>query len=157
MKALRPLILLIVAFAALAYVGGIIWAGIASISSPTPPNIPELVTQTITGIGAVLATNFGALFGIAQFTGGNKGSNPNPKNVKNWLRLPVIPQKTEISILDHLPVIAAYLYFFSLLIALLFWVIEGFSDQSAQVLKNMTSTLIGAAAGVLAVSLNVKR
>ena len=68
MKQTRPLILLIVGFATIAYIGGILWAGIASVTSPTMPKIPELVTQAITAIGAVLATNFGALFGISQFT-----------------------------------------------------------------------------------------
>jgi hypothetical protein len=158
MKNLRPLILLIVGFAAFAYIGGIIWAGVASILSPTGPKIPELVTQTITGIGAVLATNFGALFGIAQFTSGNQVSNPNSRSIKKWMGLPQMSnEQNTVPFLDRLPIFAAYLYFISLIIALIFWIINGFSDQSAQVLKNMTSTLIGAAAGVLAVYLNVKK
>jgi len=45
MKQTRPLILLIVGFAAIAYIGGILWAGIASVTSPTMPKIPELVTR----------------------------------------------------------------------------------------------------------------
>lgn len=66
-------------------------------------------------------------------------------------------EQNTVPFLDRLPIFAAYLYFISLIIALIFWIINGFSDQSAQVLKNMTSTLIGAAAGVLAVYLNVKK
>jgi hypothetical protein len=159
MKPLRPLILLIVGFAALAYIGGILWAGIASIQCPkVPVELPDLVTQTITSIGAVLATNFGALFGISKFVNENRGKNPTLINIKKWYGLPVMPKsENKVAFLDKLPVYAAYLYFISLILALVFWGITGFSDQSAQILKNMTSTLIGAAAGVLAVYLNVTK
>lgn len=159
MKQLRPLILLIVGFTAIAYIGGILWAGIASIKCPkVPVQIPDLVTQAITGIGAVLATNFGALFGISQFANENRGNNPTLINIKKWYGLPVMSNSEDkVPFLDKLPIYAAYLYFISLLLALIFWCIAGLSDQSAQILKNMTSTLIGAAVGVLAVSLNVKK
>jgi hypothetical protein len=158
MKQTRPLILLIVGFATIAYIGGILWAGIASVTSPTMPKIPELVTQAITAIGAVLATNFGALFGISQFTSIDKSANPTYLNIKKLYKLPLLTDaKNKTPFLDKLPIYAAYLYFISLFVATVFWCIDGFSDQCAQVLKNMTSTLIGAATGVLAVYLNVKK
>lgn len=159
MKPLRPLILLIVGFAALAYIGGILWAGIASIKCPkVPVQIPDLVTQAITSIGAVLATNFGALFGISRFVNKRSVNDTTLINIKKWYGLPVMPKSADkIDFLDKLPVYAGYLYFISLMLAFIFWFITGFSDQSAQILKNMSSTLIGAIVGVVAVYLNVTK
>lgn len=157
MKELRPLILLMVGVAVTAYFAGIIWAGFASLAKETVPKIPEIVTLTITAIGAILATNFGAQLGIARFIKVNPASNPNLIISKRFMGLPLVTNaNNKFSILDHLPIIATYLYFISLTMALIFWGLDKLSDDSAQVLKNMSSTLIGALAGLLAGYLNVK-
>lgn len=65
MNQLRPLVIVVVLLAAVAYIGGIIWAGVASLSSETKPDVPEIVIQAITVIGGALATHFGAVFGIS--------------------------------------------------------------------------------------------
>ena len=54
MNRLRPLVIFIVAAAAAAYVGGIIYAGFVSLQSTTKPQLPEVVTQAITVIGGTL-------------------------------------------------------------------------------------------------------
>ena len=58
--------------------------------------------------------------------------------------------------MSWLQVVAAYLYVFSLVAAVVFWGLDGFSGESAQVLSNMSFTLVGVLAGVLAVALNVR-
>jgi hypothetical protein len=156
MKQLRPLILTIVALAAVAYLGGIAWAGIASLGSDTMPKIPEVVTQAITVIGGALATHFGAIFGISQFTGGNPRPIPPVWNIQQWAKLPLRAGESQQP-LDWLQIAAAYLYVLSLLGAVVFWALDGFSSESAQVLSNMSFTFVGVLAGVLTIALNVKK
>ena len=89
MNQLRPLIVILVLLAALAYLGGIAWAGIASLNSETAPGIPEVVTQAITVIGGALATHFGAIFGISQFTTGKPRSLSSAVNFNSWSKMPL--------------------------------------------------------------------
>jgi len=157
MNQLRPLVIFIVVVAALAYIGGIIYAGIESLQSDTKPPLPELVTQTITVIGGALATHFGAIFGISQLDGGSPRPIPSPLNVKAWaavrpLRQDEPPQPT----LNFLQVIAAYLYIVSLVGAVVFWLLDEFSSESADILRNMSFTFVGVIGGVVAVILNVR-
>jgi phosphotransferase system glucose/maltose/N-acetylglucosamine-specific IIC component len=166
---LRPLIRIIIFVGALLYVGGIFWAGIASLThaGPTPPEIPQIVTQAITVIGAALATHFGALFGISQFTGGNPRPIPRFYQINSWARLPSrkvkvqtaqgVRVREETPPLDNVQVLAAYLYFGSLLLALIFWALDGFSNSTADVVRNMSYSLVGVVGGVVAVVLNVKK
>jgi hypothetical protein len=155
MNQLRPLIVILVLLAALAYLGGIAWAGIASLGTEAEPTIPEVVTQAITVIGGALATHFGAIFGISQFTTGKPRSLSSAVNFNSWTRMPLRNGEKE-SRLSWLQVVAAYLYVFSLVAAVIFWGLDGFSGQSARVLSNMSFTLVGVLAGVLAVALNVR-
>lgn len=154
MNQLRPLIIIVVLLAALSYLGGIAWAGFASLNSETEPSIPEVVTQAITVIGGALATHFGAIFGISQFTTGKPRSLSSAVNFNSWTRTPLRNGEKE-SRLSWLQVVAAYLYVFSLVAAVVFWGLDGFSKESAQVLSNMSFTLVGVLAGVLAVALNL--
>jgi hypothetical protein len=57
--------------------------------------------------------------------------------------------------LSGIQVAAAYVYFFSLLLAVVFWGIDGFAANTEQLLKNLSSTLVGVVVGLLAVELNV--
>jgi len=154
MNQLRPLIIILVLLAALAYLGGIAWAGVASLRSDSEPSIPEVVTQAITVIGGALATHFGAIFGISQFTTGKPRSISSAVNFTSWSKTPLRAGEKE-SRLSWLQVLAAYLYVFSLVAAVIFWGLDGFSGQSARVLSNMSFTLVGVLAGVLAVALNL--
>lgn len=172
---LRPLVVLIVLFGSLFYIGAIIWAGVASLNAAkdNPAAIPEIVTYVITAIGTALATHFGALFGISQFTGGNPRPIPKPYHVNVWATLPRrsvaqtgAPQAGEVLGIvtsapehhfDGFQIAAAYVYFGSLVLAAVFWFMTGFSAFAAEVVRNMTFSLIGVIAGVMAIVLNVKK
>jgi hypothetical protein len=52
---------------------------------------------------------------------------------------------------------AAYVYFFSLLAALVGWLLTGLSPFAAEILRTMSLSLVGVIAGVLAVMLNVRK
>jgi hypothetical protein len=155
MKQLRPLILIIVLLAAVAYIGGIIWAGIASVKMVEEPTIPEIVTLAITVIGGALATHFGAICGISRFAGDQTNPPPPVWKVNTWARSPQRAGEPTQP-LDTAQVIAAYLYFFSLVLAIIFWGVDGFSPNSAKVLSNMSFTFIGVLAGVIAIVLNIE-
>ena len=167
MTQLRPLILIVVFLGTIGYICGIIVAGIVTLTSSSTkgPNemMPAFVTQVVTAIGATLATHFGAVFGISQFTGGNPRPIPNFFQIHIWARLPPritlesVTVEKSISRLDSVQVIAAYIYFFSLVLAAIFWGLNGFSDHSADIIKNMSVNLLGVMAGVIAVVLNVKK
>lgn len=149
MNWLKPLSIIAILLGAVMYLGGILWAGFASIKIPTPPQLPEVVTFVVKVIGGVLATNFGALFGITVLQNGGqitKGLTMDPRSISKFSRTKA----------DWFQIIAAYVYFFSLLIALVFWFIDKFSAQSADMLKDMTFTLIGVIVGMLSVALNLK-
>ncbi len=153
MNALRPLVLIILALVAVAWIGGIAWAGIASLTSKDTPTLPGIVTQAVTAIGGVLATHFGAVFGINEVARRTRGA----KKRGPWLlRAPLRADGTTQS-LDWIQTTAAYVYVAGLLGALAFWLIDGFSASSAQMLVTLTTTLIGVAVGILTVTINTKR
>jgi hypothetical protein len=149
MKALRPLVIVLLALGALFYLAGILWAGVLSLQSNTVPELPEVVTYVITTIGGVLATNFGAVFGISVVPNG--GKKAEQLNMFSLLAPPA--SRTKV---DKLQIIAAYLYIVSLLLALIFWLVDGLSDTSAPVLSTMTFTLIGVIGGLGAVVLGAQ-
>lgn len=159
MDQLRPLAIGLVFLAAAAYMGGIVWAGVESLQSPTEPILPEIVTNAVTAIGGALATHFGASFGLARFTGRSLSPDPiRPWHVRAWAA--TLPQDRgtadELSASQWIQVGAAYLYVISLLMAAVFWGLDDlFSPNSAILLRNMTFTLVGVAVGVLTVTLNV--
>jgi len=170
---LRPLVVIIVLVGALLYIGGIVWGGVISLcaNKESPANIPPFVSQAITAIGTALATHFGALFGISQFTGGNPRPIPKPHQVQIWATLPhrrrdlgALPLQAGVESddssehrFDFYQIAAAYLYFASLILAGVFWAITGFSEYAADAIRNMSFALIGVIAGVIAVTLNVRR
>ncbi len=133
MKALRPLIVFILMLAGVVYVGGIIWAGLGK-------TVSDDAVFAITAIAGVLATNFGALLGI---TVSMSGSTHHP--------LSLTLRKAQRTTTDLLQVIAAYVYFVGLLAAAAFN-LRG-DVGGGDMLRNMTSTLIGVIVGVLAVAL----
>ena len=156
MNPLRPLVIFIVAVAALAYVGGIIYAGVVSLQSPGNPELPEVVTHAVTGIGGTLATHFGAIFGISQLSTSQPGNPPSPLRVEAWAS--VLPRlKDDPPIISRIQVFAAYLYLISLFVGVLFWGLDKFSSESADILRNMSFTFVGVIVGVLAVVLNVRK
>ena len=138
----------------------ICWAGWASLNNPgpTPPQLPDIVTQAITVIGAAPATHFGALFGVSQFTSRNHPS-PSIFQIHEWACRPAQRHTADTGAGDVIALAqvgAACLYFGSLVLALIFWALTGFSESCASVVRNMSYTLIGVTAGVIAVILNLR-
>ena len=169
---LRPLVVVVVFLGALLYAGGIIWAGVASLRSAAEPELPDLITQAITAIGAALATHFGALFGISQFTGGNPRPIPSPLKIHSWATLPSRPKRKHEEIprealraeeeadhrFDKLQIAAAYFYLGSLILAAAFWAFDGgFSKDAAEALRTMSYSLLGVIVGIMTIVLNIKK
>jgi len=151
---LRPLVLFILALAALAYLGGIVWAGVATLVDPSrEPELPAIVTYAITAVGGLLATHFGAVFGISQLSG---GAPQALHRFWKWVSLPVRAEGVTTT-LDWMQIAAAYLYVGSLLLAVVLWAVDGLSPLASRALINMTFTLVGVFAGIGAVALNVKK
>ncbi len=156
-KQLRPLVLIILIVAALLYLAFVGYAGIVSISTEGSPNIPNFMTQVVTVIGAALGTHFGAIFGISQVQG------EQPWVLKAFRRLS--GAETEGGMLqasreplDMVQVVAAYFYFGVLLLGVILWFFDGpFSEDSAEILKNISYSFIGVIGGVLAVRLNTQQ
>jgi len=122
-----------------AYFAGIIYAGIASLKTDAEPDIPDIVTAVITGTGGTLATFFGMVFGF------NRANEAGAS------------QKTKTTELTPPQSVAAWGYLASLVMAVVFWAIDGFSDSSAEVLRSLSMTCPGVFVGALAVSLNVPK
>lgn len=161
---LKPLVVAIVVVAALLYCGAVVWAGVASIRDGKdggPPSLPSPVVMVVTAIGGALATHFGALFGITQSQRDpatrNAGGQPSLLDRRVWARSAAIEEgnaavaagPADPPLLDRVQVLAAYLYFFALVSALAFWILDGFSDKTADVIKAMSLTFIGVSAAVL--------
>jgi hypothetical protein len=153
-RSLQPLLVFLVFVAGLLYLLGILWAGIASIMTDGVPSIPEFVTQLVSGIGGVLGTHFGAIFGISQL------QSPSERSLA-WLKVhtrsSATTQESTTGLLDCLQIIAAYFYVLALLVGFILWGVDKFSVTSAELLKNIAASFLGVLVGVLAVALNVKR
>ncbi|HHS97696.1 MAG TPA: hypothetical protein ENK08_07325 [Chloroflexi bacterium] len=131
----KILALVILGIGAVLYVAAIVWAGIASLqyAATGPVNLPEFVEQVIVVIGGALATHFGAWMGITFSQGRTLAS------FRGLLRL------------DQMAQVLAYLYLGCLVLGLIFWGATGFSPNAAGVLQNLSYTILGVFAGVVAV------
>ncbi len=138
-KQKQVLAIVILGLGAVLYVVAIVWAGIASLRHATGPDatlplaLPGFVEQVITVIGGALATHFGAWMGISL----------NRRRSLASLR--------GIPTLDKMAQILAYLYLGCLVLGLIFWGATGFSPSAPVVLQNLSYTLLGVFAGVVAV------
>jgi len=157
MSSLRPLVIAIVFVAALAYLLGIIYIGQVNLKHDPGVKISPFVILIITVIGGVLATHFGAVFGLCQSSGKPREQVPGPLSVHVWARVEGQENQPPQPVLNWLQVAAAYFYFFSLILAAVYWGLDGFSEVSHEVLRNMSSTLLGVAGGILAIVLNFRK
>lgn len=150
-KTVRLLVPALLALAAVPYLGGVLWAGIASLQSQSEPDLPDVVSQAITAIGSVLAIHTGAAFGVSGFV-----EDSRTRRILDRARIPQHARGEMRSPTEKIQVIAVVVYAVSLILAAVFWGLDdGFSPTSALVLRNMSYTLIGLLAGLLAVQLNV--
>jgi len=129
------LALIILGIGGVLYVAAIVWAGIASLryAGTQPLDLPDFVEQVIVVIGGTLATHFGAWMGIT-FT-----------HKRSLISLRDLPT------LDKMAQILAFLYLGCLILGLIFWGATGFSQNAAGVLQNLSYTILGVFAGVVAV------
>mgnify|MGYP006944207085 CR=1 FL=1 len=59
---MKGLGIFLIVIGAMMYLTGVCWAGIASLLSDSPPDLPMAITASITTFGGVLATHLGAVF-----------------------------------------------------------------------------------------------
>jgi hypothetical protein len=142
---LRLIYIVVILIVVGAYAGLIVWAGFASLGNAPEPDIPGALTGVVTGVGGVLATNFGAFLGVAVSggTGGNRGLLMT--NARDAFRAPTAQAWASLG------------YLLVLLACFAFWILDGFSATTAEVIRTQTLTLFGVGVGALAVQLNVKR
>ena len=133
---INPLFRIIGMAGLLGYFGAIIYAGVESLRTDGPPEIPEILTFVVTSVGGILATFWGALLAVYR---SRKPPSPGSSDGK----------------FTKIQVIAAYGFIIALATGTLFWIVDGLSENSAVILRNCAYTLVGTIVGVLAVMLNV--
>ena len=120
------------------YVAALVWTGVASLKhvstgDTTPAVLPGFIDQVVVVIGGALATYFGAWMGIT-FDSGRR-----PLSIRG------------IPTLEKMGTVLAWLYPISLVLALIFWAVTGFSQYAAGSLQNLSYTILGVFAGIVAV------
>ncbi len=146
------LIVLLVVLAGLGFVLGIAEAGYYT-AKRTPAAMPRFLAQVVTTVGAVLATNLGAVLGlsVADVQSASTGLPlARAFALSSWLAAPGVPVGTQVQIA------AAWIYVIGLIAAAFLWGLRGFSDNPAVVvptLPELSRTLLGVIVGALAVAL----
>jgi hypothetical protein len=141
----RWLLVAILGVGTLLYVVAILWVGFGSIKyvkgMETPLKaaaaeqypVSAFVSQAILVIGGALATFLGSYLGISiTKTWGtivDEMKSATPEGISGWLAL---------------------IYFLSLVLAIIFWAITGFSIYAGQPLQDLAYSFLGIFAGALA-------
>jgi hypothetical protein len=100
---------------------------------------PDAITAVVTGVGAALATNFGAYTGVTLNRTGGVGAFSLPS-----FRLP------------SAQALGALFYFIMLIIAGVLWAKDGFKADAPELIRNQVATLGGVIVGLIVVGLNTK-
>ena len=143
---MEPVQLLINVAATLAivfYFGGILYLGIPSWNAGANADALKYVSGAVTGIGGTLATFFGAVVGLNRANTTLRKAN-------------IAGGPGKVTTLTTLQLTAAWVYFGSLGVAFVLWMLDGFSTTTAEAVRNLALTLPGVIAGILAVALNVQ-
>ncbi len=120
------------------YLAIIVGAAIASLQTPGPVTTHPIVTAFIAAAGGALATNFGALVGVSLTSQGRITAQGLGDHFK-W---------------KNLQAAAAMFYFFVLLGALGVWLLDGLSENTAEIIRTHAATVLGVIPGILLVKLN---
>jgi hypothetical protein len=137
-----PLVVIVVVVATLVYALGVAWAAALTLRTSTHEPLPQPMRYAVTSIGAVLAAHLGFVLGLpptrAAFFAvlGMTASPPPPAP-------------------SGLQIFAAYAYLACLFAAFVTWAIARFRSSAEDTIKEMTFTLIGVFAAVMAVALKV--
>ena len=151
-KPLNYLLGFLIGIACLAFAYGIFLA--ARISWPDKPDVkamPVFLSNVVTSIATILATNLGAVIGVSF-------SDPNSAFARssNWNPLRYFSQDSP----TVFQTTACYLYVLGLVAAAIVWAHKGFTDDVNQVvalIPDLTKSLLGVIIGALAIALNVPR
>jgi hypothetical protein len=123
------------------YVLAIIYVGMINLRSPKPI-VPPIIDYFVTSMSATLATFLGMVLGFKK------------ANDKTGVPGAAVAPVTR---LDWVQTIVAWTYVLSLVLGLVFWFLDGpFSDGAAQLLQNLTKSLVGLFVGAITVYLNVQ-
>jgi hypothetical protein len=145
---IQILIAFLFAVGCLAYIYGVYKASFLSLQHPSrAAEMPGFLSSVITSIGAVLATNLGAVLGIAITV---------PKSVFNKKALLNPFSVFAESAATAVQIIACYVYILTLVAAAIVWARLDFTVDVKTVVSTipeMTKTLLGVIAGVFAVIL----
>jgi hypothetical protein len=122
------------------YIYGVFKACIVSLAKvPDVSKMPAFLSNLITTIGAVLATNLGAILGL-------------PKPLPTLSPFAVFYEP----IIINFQITACYIYLLTLLTSSIVWGIKNFTTDPTQIvstLPDQTKTFLGVLVGVLAITL----
>ena len=141
-EVMKLIVFILLALAAVGFIYGIYSAYEYSILG-TPEDMPAFLHQVVVGIGGVLATNLGAVFGIEI---------KNPSVHGNGKNLFLLQGKTP----SVLQMLAAYLYIIGLGFGLYAWYQLGFTEDLTKIvalIPQLSQTLLGVIVGILVVYL----
>jgi hypothetical protein len=148
-KPITYLLSILIALGCVTFAYGVIKACMISLEkAPDLSLMPLFLASAVTSIAAVLATNLGAVLGIAI---ANPQSLYRQSSTWNPLKVFSKPDPTTWQTL------ACYVYIIGLLSAAVVWGIKNFTTDSNQIvalIPEMTKSLLGVIVGALAVSLN---
>jgi len=149
-KAIQILIVFLFSVGCLGYLYGIFQACWISLQKPVNVDaMPAFLSSIITSIGAVLATNLGAVLGIAI-------SNPKSEYSTKFFSPFTVFAKPGITTVQ---ITACYIYILTLVVVAIVWGIKKFTTDPKQIVSTipeLTKTLLGVIVGVFAITLAKK-
>lgn len=137
---------LILSAGTLLYVVAVFWIGVESIghvqsigpgATPKPYPISEFIVQVLLIIGTALATHLGAFLGISVTQGG--AGIHSTRGLFAYLLTA-----------DGIPGLLAFVYFLTLIAAVIFWALTGFSPYAGKPLQDLSYSFLGVFAGAMA-------
>ena len=146
-KAIQILIVFLFSLGCLGYLYGIFQACRISLQKiVNVDDMPPFLSNIITNIGAVLATNLGAVLGIAI---------NNPASKYNMMFLNPFTNFAQSGITGA-QILACYIYTLALVVVAIVWGIKKFTTDPKQIVSTipeLTKTLLGVIVGVFAITL----
>jgi hypothetical protein len=142
------LLVALISIGCIAFFAGI-WMACRYTLNGDPGDMPTFISSLVTSIAAVLATNLGAVLGIAKTQPASPfrmAATWNPANLLSGDTASVIQT------------IACYIYIAGLLAAAIVWGKCGFKEDNSIVplVEQLSKSLAGVVVGALAVSLNIQ-
>jgi hypothetical protein len=151
MNVMTVMFYFILALSGILFYLGIGWAGWCTLRG-SPEEMPKFLSQTVSALGGVLATNFGAVIGlqhISKESAGSLAAAYSPNALLSLNASPTFPQ---------LQAYAALFYLVGLTLALALWCFKKFNQKQGEVvstLPELSQSLLGVLMGGLTVWLGV--